>query len=93
MDSFYLWLVGLVVYGMLNQRFVLDISIPSKPGAEWFTSVGYERTAFAQQNFGNLSDWEMLRRRGLEDEQVWGLWSNTSILIVRGELAWRLQNP
>ena len=78
----FLWLV---VYGILMISFVRNISIPSSHH-EWITTVGYERTPFAQQNFGQLSDWEMLRRRGLEEEQIWSLWSKTSILIVRGGL-------
>lgn len=80
--------VGLVVYGILTFAFVRHVPIPTGPEGheEWIASVGYKRTSFAKTHFGQLSDWEMLRKRGLEEEQIWQLWSKRSILIVRGSL-------
>lgn len=75
-------LIGLVSFFILSQRFVRSIMIPSK-STEIIVSVGYERTEFAQKNFGAATDWELLRYRGLNEEEVQRLWTPQSIIIAR----------
>jgi hypothetical protein len=66
----------------LHLRFVRSIDVPSTHG-ELNVSVGYARTNFANETFGNASDWEMLRYRGTDDEEIMKLWTTESIYLVR----------
>ena len=45
--------------------------------------IGLERTEFAKENFGDLSDVEMLKSRGWEPEQVRLLWTPESLAKVK----------
>ena len=74
-------LIFLVVYiGLFI--FVRKIEIPSRDTAVQIT-VGFERTEFAKANFSGESDWEILRERGTDEEQLWRLWTPRSIVISR----------
>ncbi|MGH9641011.1 MAG: hypothetical protein ACRD3Q_01160 [Terriglobales bacterium] len=74
--------VCLLGYLSTYQRFVRRIEIPSR-GASVYISVGYQRTPFAERTFGSASDWEMLRARGPNEEEVARLWTAKSIIIAR----------
>ena len=75
-------LIFLILYIGLFTGFVRKIEIPSKETAVQI-SVGFERTEFAKANFRGESDWEVLRERGTDEEQVWKLWTLRSIVISR----------
>ena len=45
--------------------------------------IGLERTEYAKKDLGNLSDKEMLERRGFEPEQVKLLWTPESLAKVK----------
>ena len=62
--------------------FVRKIDIPSLSSSRT-VSVGYEKSPFAVQVFGNESDWDMLRARGTDEEDIWKLWTPRSIVQAR----------
>jgi hypothetical protein len=70
------------VYFGLHLGFVRRVDIPSL-GTAVYVSVGYERTAFADSAFHSASDEDLLRARGLEDEQLRLLWTEKSLIIAR----------
>lgn len=72
-------------YLLAYLRFVRTIDIPTR-GTAVSVSVGYERTEFARRTFGGVSDWELLRQRGTNEEEIWGLWESRSLLLARGSL-------
>jgi hypothetical protein len=80
--GFILGFLCFCVYLALSTRFVRVIAIPSTNSSVQ-VSVGYERTDFAKENFANVSDWEMLRERGTDEEEIWRLWTVRSLLTVR----------
>lgn len=61
-------------------RFVRIVDIPSR-GTSVQVTVGYERTDFAQKNFNGETDWEILRERGVDQEQISRLWTVKSLLV------------
>jgi hypothetical protein len=63
-------------------QFVRTIKVPSV-GSSIQVSVGSERTPFAIQTFGSETDWDMLRARGTEEEEIWRLWTAHSIIRSR----------
>jgi hypothetical protein len=76
--------IGFFVFIGLNQRFVRSVPVPSiNQTAEFVVSVGYERTEFAQGVFGQQSDWDILRQRGVTEEEIFRLWTPTSVIIAR----------
>jgi hypothetical protein len=75
-------LIPLFLYVGLSLRFVRTIEIPST-NTSVQVSVGYERTKFAADNFTMSSDWEMLRARGTDEEEVWKLWTASSLITSR----------
>lgn len=77
-------LVCFVAFLALSSRLVRTIDIPSKDSAVT-VSVGFERSEFAKRNFANDSDWEMIRQRGMSDEEIEKLWTPNS--VVAGRLA------
>jgi hypothetical protein len=48
-----------------------------------YVSVGYERTEFAKTTFASASDEDLLRARGMNDEQVRLLWTKKSLITAR----------
>jgi hypothetical protein len=78
-------LLGLVCFGLYFiacQRFVRRIDITSS-GTSVFVSVGYQRTEFATETFGPATDWEILRERGIQEEEIERLWTTSSIVTAR----------
>ncbi len=78
-------LIWLCLYVGLFSRFVrvIEIHNPDHTVTPVSVSVGYERTEFARANFGGASDWELLRYRGVNDGQIYKLWTTASVLIAR----------
>lgn len=75
--------VFFVFYFFSARHFVKRIDRPAD-NSTTYVSVGYERTQFAQQTFGSSeSDEEMLRNRGLTDEDISRLWTDHSIDMAR----------
>jgi hypothetical protein len=74
--------ICLLAYLSAYQRFVRRVDIPSRETSV-YVSVGYQRTAFADQTFGSASDWEMLRARGTSEEEIGRLWTARSIIVTR----------
>jgi hypothetical protein len=74
--------LSLCAYLVLYLRFVRRIEIPSRQTSV-FVSVGSTRTEFANRNFPNASDWDLLRDRGLDEEEIWRLWTPGSLIEVR----------
>jgi hypothetical protein len=74
--------VSLCFYLVYYMDFVRKIDIPTLSTSRT-VSVGYERTPFATQVFPNESDWEMLRARGTDEEDIWKLWTARSIVRAR----------
>jgi len=74
--------ISLFVYVGLFSRLVRRVEIPSK-GTSVQVTVGFRRSAAAVANFDGESDWDMLRNRGTDDEQVEWLWTRRSVLIAR----------
>jgi len=72
---------GLVSFGVLYLLVVEDLEIPGKGRIS--VSIGYDRTEFAKKNFEGETDKEMLEQRGLTDEEVFRLWTASSIIISR----------
>jgi hypothetical protein len=75
-------LFGLVAYLALAEEFVRHIDIPSR-GTRIYITIGYERTAFAKSNFDSAPDEELLRARGMDEEQMRMLWTPRSLTITR----------
>jgi hypothetical protein len=69
-------------YFSASYRFIRVVSIPSEHRAI-AVSVGFERTDFARRNFSSSSDIEMLRDRGLVEEEIERLWTVRSLLSAR----------
>lgn len=74
--------LGVMAFFILSQRFVRHIAVPTR-NVELVVSVGYERTDFAQKTFGPATDWELLRYRGINEEEIQRLWTSRSIILVR----------
>jgi hypothetical protein len=72
-------LIGVLITSL---QFIRKVTVPAN-GSAILVSVGYERTAFANQTFHDESDWDMLRARGTSDEEVYGLWTRWSVNIAR----------
>jgi hypothetical protein len=73
---------GLSWYLVDYMKFVRRIDVPSKSSTIQ-VSVGDERTAFAISNFATETDWDILRDRGLDEEQISRLWTPQSIRRAR----------
>jgi len=75
-------LSSLCLYFVFCDSYVRKVDIPTI-GRAAYVSVGYQRSEFANQNFASLTDEEMLRQRGLTEEEVRKLWTHMSLLAVR----------
>jgi len=74
--------VGFCIYFWLQFRFVTTIDIPSA-STQQTVSIGYQRTEFANQNFPNDTDSQMLQSRGFSEDEIANLWTRDSIYIAR----------
>jgi hypothetical protein len=72
----------LSLYIVFCLMFVRKIDITSIQRSV-YVSVGYQRTEFAKQTFGSMTDEDMLRQRGFDDEQIRAIWTEFSILVAR----------
>jgi hypothetical protein len=71
-----------IIFVIFSSRLVRTIDIPSR-GSAVTVSVGFERSEFAKSNFANDTDWEMLRQRGMSDEEIEKLWTPNSVMAGR----------
>lgn len=77
-------MVSFVVFIGLTMRFVRAIPAPSiSPTAEFVVTVGWDRTPYALTTFGSKTDEEMLRARGVTEEEIFRLWTQRSVLTAR----------
>jgi hypothetical protein len=74
-------IIWFCVYFAAQLRFVRVIAEVGKDAH--IVSVGYARTNFARANFPDASDEEMLRGRGLNDEDIRTLWTTKSLILSR----------
>lgn len=74
--------LGLCCYLISYNSFVRKIDIPSAK-SEIYASVGYQRTPFAVKTFGDAGDWDLLRARGIDEEEISRLWTERSLCIAR----------
>jgi hypothetical protein len=72
----------LVIYLAATTVYVRRIEIPSQNKAI-FVSIGAKRSEFAIKEFGSESDWDILRERGPNEEEVYKLWTPQSIIWAR----------
>jgi hypothetical protein len=75
-------LICFVAYLVLSTLFIRTVEDPVGKTSIRVT-VGYEHTEFAKKNFPDANDWEMLRQRGLVEEEIERLWTLKSIVIAR----------
>jgi hypothetical protein len=74
--------VLLCAYILVYSAFVRRIDIPTR-NASVLVSVGYQRSSFARNNFSATTDWELLRQRGFDDDQIEKLWTPKSVTTAR----------
>jgi hypothetical protein len=72
----------LCAYIVFCLMFVRKIEIPTLQRSV-YVSVGYQRTEFARKTFDSMTDEDMLRQRGFNDEQIRTLWTGFSLLVAR----------
>lgn len=77
-------LIGPVTLIPLYTSFVRQVEVPSV-NEEVLVSIGYQRTAFALQNYPEEKwpDWQILQDRGPWEEQIQRIWTKSSISVVR----------
>ena len=75
-------LLGASGYVLARAAFVRVVERPSL-GDVVTAVVGYERTPFAIKAFPNSSDWDILRGRGITDEEIFENWTTTSVIVAR----------
>ena len=71
-----------ICYAICFSLFVRTISIPAKDTSVSF-SIGMRRTEFAKKQFPDNTDQEILRYRGLSEEEVQRCWTPASLLAAR----------
>jgi hypothetical protein len=77
-------LITLFAYFYFSLQYVLKISTPQ---SVFLVSIGSEETAFAKKTFINgESPWEMVKSRGLDDEQIMKIWTPQSVYANRLKL-------
>jgi hypothetical protein len=67
---------------LLYLGFVRRIEIPTANTAVC-VSIEYRRTDFSKVTFGTISDEDLLRQRGVTDEEIRRLWTKGSVQFVR----------
>jgi hypothetical protein len=73
--------VCLSVFGFLVGRFVISVDTPDN--GRQYRSVGYSRTAAAQQSFPDIPNEELLKKTPLNDAGIKEAWTSSSIDNVR----------
>ena len=73
---------GACLYQVPRTLFVRTIDRPALKDTVTVT-IGYDRTMFAHQNFAQNDDWEMLRQRGVTEDEIARLWTSQSIILAR----------
>jgi hypothetical protein len=79
-----LWLVafvGCAIYLAVATRFIRIVAIPTLHDSV-AVSVGFERTPFAK-SIGEASDFDLLRLRGPQEEEIQKLWTFRSLALAR----------
>ena len=71
-----------LLYFWSFSRYVRIIQIPSLKQSI-MVSIGSQRTQFAIEAFPDQTDWEILKERGFEEEEIEKLWTTNSILLAR----------
>jgi heme/copper-type cytochrome/quinol oxidase subunit 3 len=79
------FLLGVCVLIALYVPYVRHVAVPSA-NPEREMSIGYQRTDFALRWYPHESDWEILHDAGPREETIRELWTQNSILLVRGLL-------
>jgi hypothetical protein len=80
--SFAISALSFCLYFGLHIGFVRRLDVPSQKTTV-YVSVGYERTEFAKANFKSATDEDLIRGRGMDDEQIRLLWTTKSLIIAR----------
>lgn len=75
-------LCSFVLFLSLASRFIRKVDDPAHK-TFMMVSIGYERAEYANQEFKGKTDWEMLRSRGLLEEEIQNLWTPRSIQLAR----------
>ena len=70
------------LYIVFCMSFVRNINIATLERSV-YVSVGFKRTDFAKQTFASMTDEEMLRSRGFDDEEIRKLWTPLSLALAR----------
>jgi len=73
-------LPGLLIYVASYSRFVRELPGKDEPH---YVAVGFERRNFTDQHLRDGSDWDLLRYRGLTDEDIQFWWTQRSIIVAR----------
>jgi hypothetical protein len=79
---FALVVLGACGYLVIHSKFVCAVDIPTQSRTV-NVSIGFHRSEFARTTFRLKSDVDMLEARGLDDSNVFQLWTPTSIYIAR----------
>jgi hypothetical protein len=77
-----MFIASMILYEYSFTRFVRRVEIPSR-NESVLVSIGTQRTEFATKNFPGNTDLEMLKQRGLGEEEVEKLWTLNSISLAR----------
>ena len=77
----FLAFIGCALYLAATARFVRIVPIPTLHDSI-AVSVGFERTAFAKA-LGEASDFDLLRLRGPQEEEIQKLWTFRSLILAR----------
>ncbi len=72
----------LLAYLSATAMYVRKIDIASQ-ALPVFVTIGSQRSDLARKVFPNETDWQMLRDRGLSDEEIYRLWTPRSVLLGR----------
>ena len=80
-----LFVLFAILYTAAFSSFVRTIEIPAQKTSVSL-SVGFTRTEFARKEFAGVSDEQILRFRGLSEEEIRRCWTPASLLIARALL-------
>jgi type IV secretory pathway component VirB8 len=72
--------LGVLVYVASYSRFVVELPVKDQQA---FVAVGFERQSFSNEHLKEGSDSDLLRYRGLTDEDIKTIWTLRSIVVAR----------